>query len=49
MTSDGINPLLHKYIWKCKAKRFIDSYNDAPEPTEGDERIEEQLKYDAVV
>lgn len=49
LTQDGINPLLHKYIWKCKARRFIDSYTDAPEKCEGDERIEEKHKYDAVV
>lgn len=22
ITSDGLNPLLHRYIWKCKAKRY---------------------------
>ena len=49
LTQDGINPLLHKYVWKCKARRFIDSYNDAPEPNEGDERLHEQIEYDDVV
>lgn len=46
LTQDGINPLLHKYVWKCKAIRFTDSYNDAPEPTEGDERLQEQMEYE---
>lgn len=49
LTQDGINPLLHKYVWKCKAKRYIDSFNDAPEPNEGDERLNEQIEYDAIV
>lgn len=49
LTQDGINPLLHKYVWKCKARRFIDSYNNAPEQNEGDDRLHEQLEYDAVV
>lgn len=48
--SDGINPLLHKYVWKCKARRYVNSYEDnAPAPTEADLRIEEQHKYDAMV
>lgn len=28
LTQDGINPLLHKYVWKCKARRYIDSYEE---------------------
>ena len=28
LTTDGINPLLHKYIWKCKATRRIDSHEN---------------------
>ena len=27
LTTDGISPLLHKYVWKCKARRRIDSYD----------------------
>ena len=40
---DGINPLLHKYIWKCKAKRYINSGEDNPEKNEANERIKEVI------
>lgn len=50
LTQDGINPLLHKYVWKCKARRYINSYEDAaPESNEADKRLDEKRKYDAVV
>ena len=50
LTQDGINPLLHKYVWKCKARRYINSYEDnAPESNEADERLDERNRYDAVV
>jgi len=50
LTQDGINPLLHKYVWKCKARRHIGSFeaND-PEMTEADKRLIERREYDAVV
>lgn len=50
LTQDGINPLLHKYVWKCKARRHIGSFekND-PEMTEADKRLIEKHEYDAVV
>lgn len=48
MTQDGINPLLHKYIWKCKARRYVNSYEEI-DTNEANERVEEQLKYDKVV
>lgn len=28
LTQDGLNPLLHKYIWKCKARRYINSHEE---------------------
>jgi len=50
LQSDGISPLLHKYIWKCKARRYVDSYEDTGlEPTEADKQLEEKIKHDAVV
>lgn len=50
LTQDGLNPLLHKYIWKCKARRYINSHEEgAPESNEADQRMEERIKYDAVV
>lgn len=51
MTQDGINPLLHKYIWKCKARRYVNSYEDGAPATEleGDERLEEMHRLDQVV
>ena len=44
LTQDGISPLLHKYIWKCKARRYVNSHEDII-PNEGDERVEEQMNY----
>lgn len=52
LTQDGINPLLHKYIWKCKARRYINSYEDGAPPAdanETDDRVEEINKYTQVV
>ena len=50
LTPDGINPLMHKYVWKCKAKRYINSHEDlAPELNEADKRIQERQDYDAMV
>lgn len=50
LTQDGLNPLLHKYIWRCKAKRYINSYEDnVPESNEADNRLEERRKYDTIV
>ena len=48
MTADGINPFMHKYIWKCKAKRYRNQYEEAPE-NEANERVEEQLLKDQVI
>lgn len=45
LASDGINPLLHRYIWKCKARRYINSGEDFPEKNEANERLEEKLDF----
>jgi len=39
LTTDGINPLLHKYIWKCKARRHINSYEESSPSSPADERL----------
>lgn len=46
IATDGINAFLHKYIWRCKGRRYINSYEDM-EKNEANERLEEQNKYDA--
>ena len=43
LASDGINPLLHKYIWKCKARRHIDCKEDFPETNEANDRWSESI------
>lgn len=51
LQNDGISPLLHKYIWKCKARRYVPSYeeNTGLEENEADKRMDEKLIYDQVV
>lgn len=50
LTPDGINPLMHKYIWKCKARRYTNSYETlAPADNEADKRIRERQDFDAMV
>lgn len=49
LTQDGINPLMHKYIWKCKARRYINSYEDNTPQSEADDRIEEVHKYNQAI
>lgn len=49
LTQDGISPLLHKYIWKCKARRYINSYEDNTPQSEADDRIEEINKYNQAI
>lgn len=44
LTQDGISPLLHKYIWKCKARKYVNSYENTIQ-SEGDERVAEQMNY----
>lgn len=48
LTQDGISPLLHKYIWKCKARRYVNSYENIV-PNESDEQMQEKLDYEKVV
>lgn len=48
LTQDGISPLLHKYIWKCKARRYASSYEDVPS-NEADERMQEKSDFQAAV
>jgi len=43
--NDGVNPLLHKYVWKCKARRYINSGEDFPEKNEANERWEEKMDF----
>ena len=45
ITNDGINPLLGKYVWLCKAKRRMDNDEGVPEVNEDDERIKEGLDF----
>lgn len=50
LTQDGLNPLLHKYIWKCKARRYINSYEEnTPEDNEADARLDERRKYESII
>jgi len=48
LTQDGISPLLHKYIWKCKARRYVNSYENIMR-NEADERLQEKITYDSTV
>ena len=49
LTQDGISPLMHKYIWKCKAKRYINSYEESTPQSEADDRIQEINKYNQAI
>ena len=48
LTNDGISPLLGTYIWKCKARRYVNS-NDNVEMNEADKRAEEKRKFERQV
>ena len=48
LTNDGISPLLHKYIWKCKARRYVNNFDDV-EQNEADNRLEEKVKLDNAI
>lgn len=41
--------MLHKYIWKCKARRYVNSYEDIGEENEANERLEEKIRHQQVV
>ena len=50
ISQDAINPLLHKYIWKCKARRYVNAGEEgAPPASEADERIEEMHRLDQTI
>lgn len=50
LTQDGISPLMHKYIWKCKARRYVNSYEDgAPQNNDADEVLQEMHTYHQMV
>ena len=49
LTQDGISPLLHNYIWKCKAKRYVNAHEDKAPVNPFDEQIEEHQTYDQLV
>lgn len=45
ISNDGINPLLGKYVWLCKAKRRIDNDEGIPEINQDDQRLKEGLDF----
>ena len=49
LTQDGISPLMHKYIWKCKAKRHINSYEEGAPTNDADEAVQEMHMFNQVV
>ena len=48
LQSDGISPLLHKYIWKCKGRRYANTYDDI-EMNEADKKLLEKQQFEQVV
>ena len=42
LTPDGINPLLHKYVWKCKARRYVNGQENFPEKNDADLHVAEK-------
>ena len=42
LTPDGINPLLHKYVWKCKARRYANGQENFPEQNDADKQMSEK-------
>ena len=42
LSQSGLNPLLHKYIWKCKAKRYVNDHEVFPEHNDADEQMAEK-------
>lgn len=47
LQTDGISPLLHKYVWKCKGRRYIP--NDDFETNEDDSRMLEKKQFEQIV
>lgn len=48
MTPDGVNPLLHKYIWRCHGRRYVNSQENM-ERNESNERLDERLDFNSVL
>lgn len=44
ITNDGINPLLGKYVWVCKAKRYVPSGENFPEENLDNNRVREGIE-----
>jgi hypothetical protein len=43
LSPDGQNPLLHKYFWKCKAKRYVNDHEEFPEQNDANKQLDEKL------
>lgn len=43
LKNDGINPLLHKYIWKCKARRYVNAQEYFPAENDANLKLNEKL------
>lgn len=48
LQSDGISPLLHNYVWKCKARRYINNYDEIDQ-NEADKRVQEKQIFEEVI
>lgn len=48
LQNDGISPLLHNYIWKCKARKYVNNSDEFIE-AEGDKRLNEKLNFEKLV
>lgn len=47
LANDGISPLLHKYIWKCKARRYLN--NNDINSNEADQKLLEKQLHEQIV
>lgn len=45
LTQDGISPLLHKYVWKCKGRRRQDIAGEDLPDTEAGKQLDEKLAF----
>lgn len=43
LSENGINPLMHKYIWKCKARRYVNSQEYFPAENDANLKLNEKL------
>ena len=44
LTTDGLNPLLHRYIWKCRAKRLVQAEEGFPEQSVAEDILKEKIE-----